>query len=501
MKNIPDRIFLYKLLDEEIKTPKLIDKIIMMLQENYEETKWTIATAWESTAKLNFDCEGTLFEQYIETAKKVFKDNNSLLMKENLPPGYKWLKIAPIRSREQILGVMMCLGNGKNYKYINEIGNDIGFVYQQYRLKRKLIKDTILMNSIIVAEQGLASSLVISPLLNLLLPQLRNYLDNSAVRLYMWDNKTVVYYDVNGEKTEFDFPEKVSIVRTAKEKNRALMVTNAYNNPDYNQKVDSLYENKQAINIIAAPVKVAGNVKGVLLVNNNYKKNIFVGSELVWVRSICGEIGANLEKMKLYKDMHKFFLSSIESLAAAIEAKDPYTHGHSRRVNLFCLMIGEELGVNDKTMDDIKLSALLHDIGKIAIPEAVLLKTGKLTDREWDKLKEHPVRGALMLEPVKEFAPFLPGIKHHHEHYNGNGYPDGISGDEIPLIARIISVADAFDAMTSKRIYRDAMSEKDAIVEIERCNGTQFDPAIADAFIKIYKEKLRSGGFNENNNM
>jgi len=157
---------------------------------------------------------------------------------------------------------------------------------------------------------------------------------------------------------------------------------------------------------------------------------------------------------------------------------------------MFALMIAEDMNLEDNLIEQIRLSSLLHDIGKIAVPEFILMKQDKLTDDEWKVLRQHPEKGVAILEPVVEFKPLLDGIRHHHERYDGEGYPSGLGSNDIPLIARIISVADAFDAMTSERVYRKAMPEERALEEIKKCRGKQFDPGIADIFVDVYREKF-----------
>ncbi len=484
---------LYRLLDLEKSTSELHDEIIKILPGIFKNTLWNIGAVIESTAQLKFARTDYPFNNLNNRAKEAFEKRNEFYDKKNIPKGYKWVFIAPMIYKKQNLGVFLCLGKGKKDKSLDSLAEELGFILQQSQLKKKLIKDTMLMNAIIVSAQNTASSTEIEPLIRILFSQLKKYFLADGIRLYMWEEEGTCYYDETGLKKKIVIPEEKSVVSNVKASGRSLMLKRAYEYADFNPEVDAISEKGKTLNLIAMPVKIASSVKGVLLAVNSNPDKVFVGSELIWAKSVCIEIGAALEKIKLYQDIRKLFLSSIEALTAAIEGKDPYTHGHSRRVTMFSMIIGKELGLDKETIEDIRLSGLLHDIGKIAVPESILLKPGKLTDDEWYNMKQHPVKGVNMLEHVNEFVPLLPGIKHHHEHYNGKGYPEGLKGQNIPLIARIIAVADAFDAMTSKRIYRGALSEDEALKEIEKCKGTQFDPEIADVFINIYREKFFPG--------
>ena len=178
------------------------------------------------------------------------------------------------------------------------------------------------------------------------------------------------------------------------------------------------------------------------------------------------------------------FLNAVTALAYALEAKDIYTSGHSQRVTKISVTIARELGMPQDSIDKIRLAGLVHDIGKIGIRESVLNKPAPLTDDEFRHIKSHCQAGEHILTPIVEDKEILRAVRHHHERYDGMGYPDGLRGEQIPLGARILSVADAFDAMTSERPYRLAMSAQDACAEIERCKGTQFAPKVADAFFR-----------------
>lgn len=193
----------------------------------------------------------------------------------------------------------------------------------------------------------------------------------------------------------------------------------------------------------------------------------------------------NDELSHTYERLEKAYLDSIQTLRYTVEAKDPYTRGHSDRVAEYSVLIGEKLNLSDNDIKTLRVGGLFHDIGKIGIPDSILLKEAKLTDDEYSEIKNHPSIGAHILCNAEVFKDIIPIVKHHHERFDGNGYPGQLKGSDIPYFARIAAVADTFDAMTSKRTYRDALPLDVVKSEIERCSGTQFDPEIAKVFLDI----------------
>ena len=193
----------------------------------------------------------------------------------------------------------------------------------------------------------------------------------------------------------------------------------------------------------------------------------------------------NLELKDTYDKLEKAYLESIETLRYTVEAKDTYTRGHSDRVSAYSVLLGEKLGLSEKELNDLKIGGLFHDIGKIGVPDSILLKDSKLTDDEYSEIKNHPAIGAHILSNATIFSDIIPIVKHHHERFDGFGYPGKLKGEEIPYLARITAVADAFDAMTSKRTYRNSLSLDVVKAELEKCKGTQFDPECANAFLDI----------------
>jgi hypothetical protein len=197
--------------------------------------------------------------------------------------------------------------------------------------------------------------------------------------------------------------------------------------------------------------------------------------------------------LQLQSEMLGFLFTTLKSLVAAVDAKDHYTRGHSERVHYLAVRAGEVLDLDPQALRDLSYAALLHDIGKIGIARAILTKTTTLTPEEWDAVRRHPERGCKVVEPIPQLAGTMEAIRHHHEHYDGSGYPDGLAGEAIPLLARIIAVADAFDAITSQRTYSKSRSCEDAVAILRLQVGRLFDPRAVEAVAQVVSQELSAG--------
>lgn len=195
----------------------------------------------------------------------------------------------------------------------------------------------------------------------------------------------------------------------------------------------------------------------------------------------------NEELSSTYTELERAYLESIETLKYTVEAKDPYTSGHSNRVAKYSELIGKYLGLSEQDLKNLHIGGLFHDIGKIGIPDSILLKDSSLTTDEYSQIKNHPAIGAHILCNARIFKDIIPIVKHHHEKYDGTGYPSQLKGNNIPYLARITTIADSFDAMSSKRNYRNELTIESIINEIEKNKGFQFDPQISDIFLDILK--------------
>jgi HD-GYP domain-containing protein (c-di-GMP phosphodiesterase class II) len=236
---------------------------------------------------------------------------------------------------------------------------------------------------------------------------------------------------------------------------------------------------------LSIPIPVDGSICGVLNLGKQKDKHLFDKDDADLLSILAHEAGTAINNCRLFEEMRGLYEGSIISLAAAIDAKDHYTHGHSNRVAAIALKISKILNLSDESIERIKLASMLHDIGKIGIPDKVLLKPGRLTEKEFEIIKKHSVYAVNILKHLPRLKDIVPIVYHEHERYDGKGYAEGLKGQAIPIESRIISVADAFEAMTSNRPYRKAMPKAEAIREIKRNSGKQFDPNVVKAFLKI----------------
>lgn len=252
---------------------------------------------------------------------------------------------------------------------------------------------------------------------------------------------------------------------------------------------------------VCIPSFFRNELLGVLILGEKRNRRPFLQEELDFFFALASDAGMAIQNARLFQELQqeleknkKLFINTTQALAGAIEAKDHYTKGHTERVTELAYLLGQSLqqlkfpGVNEDFLSHLRVAALLHDIGKIGIPEAILNKNGFLNEEERKIIQQHPLIGARIIEPISELAFSNLGIKYHHERYDGSGYPEGLKGEAIPLIAAIISVADCFDAMTTDRPYHRAFSSQEAINEIVRLKGAQFNPQLVDLFVELFQQ-------------
>ena len=245
--------------------------------------------------------------------------------------------------------------------------------------------------------------------------------------------------------------------------------------------------------ILCVPLKCKDKVLGFIFLDNPIVEGAFSEDDLRLITGIAIQAGIAIENARLFSAIEDLMSSAIGALVAAVEAKDRYIRGHSERVARITRAIGEEIALPYETMKVAHLAALLHDIGKIGISEAILHKEGPLTEDEKALVREHAGRGADILRNIKDMNDVALVVRHHHEFYDGSGYPEGISNRDIPVSSRIIAVADAYDAMTSDRPYRQRLSQETCLSEIVRCGGTQFDPEMVEALLAcVRKSRISS---------
>jgi HD-GYP domain-containing protein (c-di-GMP phosphodiesterase class II) len=264
-----------------------------------------------------------------------------------------------------------------------------------------------------------------------------------------------------------------------------FIVNDSRTTPGYGEHAPEPYR------FLAVKMKHNGNFYGWMgLVSFNLAE-IFRRSELRLLNSMAEQVAVVITNSDLYRDLERFVINMVKSLVYAIEAKDDYTRGHSERVCRYSLLMADRMGLNEERKKVLQWASILHDSGKIGIPESILNKPQHLEEEEYQIVKNHPMKGHTILEPLEQLASSLPGMLHHHERYDGKGYPGGLKGKKIPLEARIIAVADTFDAITSNRAYRPGKSPVEALEEMEKVAGSQLDPALVEVFKEVFREDLK----------
>lgn len=260
-----------------------------------------------------------------------------------------------------------------------------------------------------------------------------------------------------------DIKKIIEISQKVKKENKSINFEHSFGEP------------QKSFQIEVTPITLNEDILGVLFLLKDITQHIKYTTEL------------EEHKKELTEKLEKTYVETIQTIQHTVEAKDLYTRGHSNRVSEYSVLIGEKLKLSENDISRLRIGGLFHDVGKIGIPDNILQKDGKLTDEEYSEIKKHPTIGTQILSNSSIFEEIIPIVKYHHERYDGKGYPSGLKNEDIPYLARITAVADSFDAMTSRRVYRDSLPINVVIGEIEKNKGTQFDPNIADAFLDILK--------------
>jgi putative nucleotidyltransferase with HDIG domain len=241
--------------------------------------------------------------------------------------------------------------------------------------------------------------------------------------------------------------------------------------------------------VMCVPLRTTDEILGAIYVDSLNGAGRFTDADLELLAAIGNQAGVALHRVRLLSEIERLLLDTIRAIAATIDAKDGYTHRHSERVAALSKRIAAELGLSEDEQETVELSALLHDVGKIAVPDSILNKPERLTTDEYAEMKKHPLHGARILANIQSPAvkAVMPGVQYHHEKWDGTGYPEGLAADQIPLLARVLGVSDFLDALTSARAYRGAMPVDEVVGLIKQTAGTHFDPAVADVVVRLHE--------------
>ena len=254
-----------------------------------------------------------------------------------------------------------------------------------------------------------------------------------------------------------------------------------------------------ANHLLIVPLSFEGKTIGILLGADKLYRPQISSIDVKLFSALAHSLSFYLQNTMLYEDTHAMFMGTMHALTKLIDAKDSYTYGHTERVALLSKQFAARLGLDAPEVERVYIASLIHDVGKIGIPEAVLCKPGALTEDEFDLIKKHPEIGARVLSDIPQMQDLIPGVLYHHERWDGGGYPHQLAGEKIPFLGRLIALADSYDAMSSNRTYRNAMAHDQVLDEIRRCTGTQFDPGLAKVFLDLdfgpYSELIRRHQF------
>lgn len=359
-------------------------------------------------------------------------------------------------------------------------------------LYERMFKRLLVLSNVFILGREIVTNIDLPTLVDRFLKIALGGTDSQVAIIYLFRNKqeNPYYIRLNSIfQKEVDFaPESnngyTDLIKAAR-KDEQIRTINSFENSEFKDSEINKIKDIVIKDSIIVPLKPRDNLLGVIQLCNKKGDSSFTYEDLDLLKILGSQIAFVIQNSELFNNLEKAYLDTLSALTNAIDAKDSYTRGHSDRVTELSVRLAKEAKLDNSDLEKIRLGGMLHDIGKIGIPESILNKPGRLDDQEFEVIKSHPVLGVSILGSVEFLQNVVPIIKHHHERYDGRGYPDKLNGAEIPYLARIVSIADTYDAMTTNRPYRKALTIEESLREIERCKGTQFDPELADLFIQM----------------
>lgn len=437
--------------------------------------------------------ESLVKEKYISSYRLSLRNyNGEILFEEGIREGERYI----FNVGKSIVEIFLNLSKEQDKKLLEIFITEYFSLINKINNLEERVKELNILQEV---GNKISSTLRLKDLLNLIMLLSKETLEAEASSLMLLDEKSneLVFEVALGEKgdiiKQFRIPLGDGIAGWVAMTGEPLIVNDVGKDPRFAKKYD-MATSFRTKSILCVPLKTKEKIIGVIEVLNKIGIDNFDENDLNLLQAISNQAAIAIENARLYQDLKELFFDTVESLASAIDAKDPYTHGHSRRVAQYAEMIAKEIGYNTNFVEKVKLSALLHDIGKIGIDESILRKSEKLTLEEKKEIERHPSVGKKILEPLSSLEDIFPGVEEHHEKYDGSGYPKGLKGEEISILGRIIAVADTLDAMTSDRPYRKGLSIETTLNEIKNQEGKQFDPLVVSALLSLWKKgKLCSG--------
>jgi len=344
---------------------------------------------------------------------------------------------------------------------------------------------------------AITSTQKLDALLNLVVQSTRKVLKAGGAFVALYDHKDdklrlKAYVGAQKNITQnMELPDNKGVVGFVISSKKPMVIKKVKTEDEHD--VSSEDEKIDFENILCVPILVKNSVKGVLGVCNPKDTEKIEAEDLFLLENIAGHIGKSVENFELNQNIEETYFQTLLTLARAVEAKDPYSGGHLERVSEYVERTADKMRLDKGAKKLLKGGAILHDLGKLGIQDDILKKQGKFTPEEYEVMKQHAVIGENILRPLRSMDKLSKLVRHHHEHYDGSGYPDGLKGDEIPLLSRILTIADVYDALTTKRPYKKAMSPNESVKTLRAYKGNMFDPNLVEIFIEvlkdIYKEK------------
>jgi len=399
------------------------------------------------------------------------------------------LESKQLRQRNRDLVAMLQSANKELNRHRNELKHEVvrtseSLLATNHRLEERVKQ----LDTIMKVTKAITSILDLDRLLDFCLKLLSRemHVENSSIMLMQPGGQWLVVkagYGPNAERVMGKERRRGDgVAGWVAEYKEPLLITDVEASPAFATEFFAKYRDKS---FLCVPLVLQERALGVLNLTGKGDRKPFTEQDRDFAVAIAGQIAVALENAGLYDTIQQNSLSAVQALADSLEARDPYTSGHSARVTDYAIRIAKTLGVSLPSIETLRYAGRLHDIGKLGISEATLHSKSKLSEDEWATIREHPAKGERIVQSLGFLDRAKQVVRHHHERWDGTGYPDGLKGEEIPFLTRILSVADCYDAMTSQRPYRGAMTHSEALAELEREISRQFDPAVVQQFAKV----------------
>jgi diguanylate cyclase (GGDEF)-like protein len=414
------------------------------------------------------------------------------------------LLVTPMKARGRILGTIEIVRAGRERVFTAEeivtaeaCARMTALALDNATLFQRQADHAQRLSSLLDAGRAITSSLVIADVLDALARTAAQALASPEALIFEYDGdadtmtmrsifqaRPTVYEDIDKPYPLSEYPSDRELMESG------VIVVETISDPTLPADVrDSMGEHGEKT-CLSVPLRYGSERLGVLVLVETEAERVFTTSELEFASGLGEQAAMAMHNARLFESVKRLHVGNLRALSSALTAKDYYTVGHTARVAAYAVLLAGELGWGQRAIQQLEEATYLHDIGKIAVADRVLLKTGALTEDEWKLMTQHPVISAEIIESLLD-EEYVAAVRHHHERYDGSGYPDGLAGEQIPLVARLLCVVDSYDAMSSRRVYRPALTYKECLVELRDCSGTQFDPGMAEAFVRVL-EKLNS---------